>query len=137
MELNLSDPAYALVAGSAPVSRRRELLVAGRWKQWEPWAALEAKRIAGATPYGKTDIQTVMRGHRDRHRVAILHCLRLGLSWKAIVRAELDDPRLTDRERKGRIVEALERSATTRRGHLHDKDIRGCVRKRGHSGDRT
>lgn len=93
-----------------------------RWPHWQAWAVMEARRAGRVA---------------DLTRLKARHCERLRrltaaeIGWPAILRGELDDPRVGEVEFERRFALALERRRIRQRGVATLRGTREISRKRG------
>jgi hypothetical protein len=95
-----------LLAARLPLPARDQRRIARRWESYyRGWCGMEAARRGHRGAF-------TLDGYERIHRDAARQCLAAGITWAAIERAGLDDPRMSEDERTREICAASERRRT-------------------------
>jgi hypothetical protein len=104
--VDIMTPYTAFMASQvAPRLRRR---ITARWKRWEPWVLIDARRHMDSA-----GVSVELTRLRQRHSDFLLRLLRAGVGMRVIHRHSLDDPRIADDLRALQVRAAIERQRTT------------------------
>lgn len=89
--------------GLSLTSKKQQNVIDARWKEWEPWMTILARKLDGRAPL-------IHLKCRYEHRMLAL--LGAGVSWKAIRHGRLDNPLLDDVDFRIALYAAVERRRT-------------------------
>lgn len=87
--------------------------IAERWTRFRPWALIAVRRgvmLSAAVDYG-----VLLESERQRHSRLCDRLLAAGLNWRNIDAQSLDDPKLDEVVRAGRIAVAIKASRAQRK----------------------
>lgn len=103
----LSDTMYHGLAHAAmPTIPPKQLLALdARWKEWEPWLAMEARKVS-------LDPANVLFRFRTLHRQRITRLLSSGIRLGIIKKHRLDDPKMGENLFEFSLRAAIERRRT-------------------------
>jgi len=89
---------------ASQVAPRLQRRIEVRWKRWEPWVLVDARRRLDSA-----GVSVELTRLRQRHSDFLLRLLRTGVGMRVIRRHNLDDPRIADDVRAWQVRAAIER----------------------------
>lgn len=86
MGTTLSDTMYAGLAHAAsPIPPKQSVWIDARWKEWEPWLAMEARKQS-------LDPANLLFRFKSLHRDRMIRLLSAHIAWATIRQYRLDNP---------------------------------------------